>query len=113
MVFLLVVSDGLACFTVLQDAGVHEATITGGGAASVKLSQFKAANTILGNLKTALAGTYHAFGFPKYAHRYLAQVQYLFNRRFNLRTILTRLARAACGTRPCPIQAIRAAEPSC
>ena len=110
---LTVVSDGLVCFTALQEAGVHEVTVTGGGAACVKLPQFKAVNTILGNLKTALAGTYHAFGFAKYAHRYLAQVQYLFNRRFNLRTILTRLARAACATPPCPLLAIRAAESSC
>ncbi len=50
----------------------------------------------LGNLKTALAGTYHAFDFDKYAHRYLGKVQYLFNRHFNLRAILGRLARAAC-----------------
>ena len=64
-----VVSDGLACFTALQDAGVHEPTATGGGAACVKLSQFKAGNTILSNLKTAFAGTRHAFGFAKYAHR--------------------------------------------
>ena len=97
---LSVVSDGLACFTALQQAGVHEVTVTGGGAACVKLPQFKAVNNVLGNLKTALASTYHAFGFAKYAHRYLAQVQYLFNRRFNLRTILTRLARAACATHP-------------
>ena len=110
---LTVVSDGLACFTALQDVGVHEPTVTGGGAACVKLPQFKAVNTVLGNLKTALAGTYHAFGFAKYAHRYLAQVQYLFNRRFNLRTILTRLARAACCSRPCPLLTIRAAETSC
>ena len=110
---LSVVSDGLACFTALQQAGVHEVTVTGGGAACVKLPQFKAVNTVLGNLKTALAGTYHAFGFAKYAHRYLAQVQYLFNRRFNLRTILTRLARAACATHPHPLLAIRAAESSC
>jgi hypothetical protein len=41
---------------------------------------------VLGNLKTALAGTYHAFDFEKYAHRYLAEVQYLFNRRYDLRS---------------------------
>ena len=110
---LTVVSDGLGCFAALQQAGVHEPTVTGGGAASVKLPQFKAVNTVLGNLKTALAGTYHAFGFAKYAHRYLAQVQYLFNRRFNLRSMLMRLARAACSTCPCPLDAIRAAESSC
>ena len=91
---------------------MHEVTVTGGGAASVKLPQFKAVNTVLGNLNTALTGAYHAFGFSKYAHRYLAQVQYLFNRRLNLRTILAQLAHAACATHPCPLHAIRAAEPS-
>ena len=45
---LTVVSDGLACFAALQDAGVHEVTVTGGGAGSVRLPQFKAVNTILG-----------------------------------------------------------------
>ena len=66
-----------------------------------------------GNLKTALAGTYHAFSFEKYAHRYLGQVQYLFNRRFDLRSILARLARAASQAKPSPLRAIRAAELPC
>lgn len=108
------VSDGLGCFTAVQGTGIlHEQHVTGGGAASAKHPSFLAVNTILGNLKTALAGTYHAFGFVKYAHRYLAQVQYLFNRRYDLRAILMRLARVACQTWPCPLSAIRAAESSC
>jgi transposase-like protein len=108
------VSDGLGCFTVVRGMGIrHEPHVTGGGAASAKHPAFIAVNTALGNIKTALAGTYHAFGFEKYAHRYLGQIQYLFNRRFNLRTILTRLARAASVARPCPLWAIRAAEQSC
>ena len=108
------VSDGLGCFTAVRGMGIlHEQHITGGGAASVKHPSFLAVNTILGNLKTALAGTYHAFDFAKYAHRYLAQVQYLFNRRFDLRAILHRLARAACATPPCPLGTIRAAESAC
>jgi hypothetical protein len=73
------VSDGLGCFTAVRGTGVlHEPHVTGGGTASAKHPSFQAVNTVLGNLKTALAGTYHAFGFEKYAHRYLAQVQYLF-----------------------------------
>jgi transposase-like protein len=108
------VSDGLGCFTSVQGTAVlHEQHVTGGGAASAKHPTFLAVNTILGNLKTALAGTYHAFGFEKYAHRYLAQVQYLFNRRYDLRAILTRLARRSCLTIPCPLSAIRSAESSC
>ena len=57
---------------------------------------------ILGNLKTAIAGTYHAFDFDKYAHRYLGEYQYRFNRRFDLAGMLTRLVRAAArsGKRP-------------
>ena len=107
---LTVVSDGLACFAALQEAGVHEPTVTGGGAASVKLPQFRAVNTVLSNLKTALGGTYHAFDFAKYAHRYLAEVQYRFNRRFDLSAILVRLVRACVVTTPRPARQIRLAE---
>jgi len=39
----------------------HKRTVTGGAAASVKLDKFRAVNTMLGNLKTAFAGTYHSF----------------------------------------------------
>ncbi len=106
-----VVSDGLWCFRGVKLIGAeHEPIVTGGGAASTMLPQFKAINTLLGNLKTALTGTYHAFDFAKYAHRYLAEVQYRFNRRFNLASILARLLRAASITSPRPAQFIRAAE---
>ena len=106
-----VVSDGLWCFGGVQIVGAeHERIVTGGGKASTRLPQFKAVNTFLGNLKRALGGTYHAFDFAKYAHRYLAEAQYRFNRRFNLRSILARLLRAACLTSPQPAAAIRAAE---
>ena len=106
-----VVSDGLWCFGGVQIVGAeHERIVTGGGKSSTRLPQFKAVNTFLGNLKRALGGTYHAFDFAKYAHRYLAEAQYRFNRRFNLRSILPRLLRAACLTTPQPAAAIRAAE---
>lgn len=106
-----VVSDGLWCFQAVTTIGAgHERSVTGGGAASVKLPQFKAVNTLLGNLKTAFAGTYHSFDFAKYAHRYLAEVQYRFNRRFDLSTILGRLIHASAVTKPHPERCLRAAE---
>ena len=106
-----VVSDGLWCLQSVTAAGAsHERTVTGGGAGSVKLEQFRAVNTLLGNLKTAFSGTYHAFDFEKYGHRYLAEVQYRFNRRFDLSVILDRLLRASAGTSPHPERIIRAAE---
>jgi len=65
-----------------------------------------------GNLKRSLSGTYHACDFAKYAHRYLAKAQYRFNRRFNLRSILASLLRAACHSTPAPANVIRVAEAS-
>lgn len=108
-----VVSDGLACFAATTAGAVHERTVTGGGKASVKLPQFRAVNTVLSNLMTAMAGTYHAIKFAKYAHRYLAEVQYRFNRRFDLRSILRRLVRVAAGTEPHTRGFIRGAEVGC
>lgn len=106
-----VVSDGLACFKAVTTAGAsHDRTVTGGGAASVKLEQFRAVNTLLGNLKTSFSGTYHSFDFAKYGQRYLAEVQYRFNRRFDLSAILGRLLRAASLTSPHPERIVRAAE---
>ncbi|MSQ73462.1 MAG: hypothetical protein EXR27_19620 [Betaproteobacteria bacterium] len=94
-----VVSGGLWCFGAVQIVGAkHERVVTGGGKVSIGLPQFRAVNTFLGNFKRSLGGTYHAFDFAKYAHRYLAEAQYRFNRRFNLRSILARLIRAACLT---------------
>jgi ribosomal protein L37AE/L43A len=104
-----VVSDGLWCFRGVTIIGAaHKAIVTGN--AGAKLPQFKAVSTLLSNLKTALTGTYHAFDFVKYAHRYLAEAQYRFNRRFNLASILARLLRAACLIRPQPASLIRLAE---
>jgi len=106
-----VVSDGLWCFKAVTASGAtHDRTVTGGGAASVKMEKFRAVNTLLSNLKTAFSGTYHAFNFSKYAHRYLAEIQYRFNRRFDLSVILPRLLRASAVTSPHPERLIRATE---
>lgn len=108
---LTLVSDGLPCFVAMAaHAGVHDRNVTGGGAAAAKHPKFKAVNTILGNLKTALHGAYKAFNFRKYGHRYLAEFQYRFNRRFNLAAMLRRLAIAVLHGKPCPERLIRAAE---
>ena len=94
-----VVSDGLACFAAVTLAGCdHEPQVVGKQRKSTDMSCFQWVNTILGNLKTAISGTYHAFDFKKYGHRYLAEMQYRFNRRFDLAVILPRLLRAAAST---------------
>jgi len=106
-----VVSDGLWCFRGVTLIGAeHEAIVTGGGKTSAERSELKAVNTVLSNLKTALSGTYHSFKFAKYAHRYLAEVQYRFNRRYDLAAIFSRLLRAAALTPPQPGRLLLAAE---
>ena len=97
-----VVSDGLACFGGVTTAGcVHEPIVTGGGKAAVERPEFRWVNTMLGNVKNALCGTYHAVR-PKYAQRYLAEFEYRFNRRFDLPDIIPRLVYVALRTPPMP-----------
>lgn len=107
----VVVSDGLSCFRIVGDVVEEHTRITvGSGRQSVKRPEFRWVNTLLGNLKTAISGTYHAFKYAKYANRYLAEFQYRFNRRFDLASMLTRLLRAAACTRPCSGTHLRSAE---
>ena len=106
------VSDGLWGFqgVTAQEGVLHQVYVTGHGKQAAQHPQFHWVNTLLGNLKTALAGTYHAFGFAKYAKRYLAEFQYRFNRRFDLASMLPRLLRAAATTAPQPLRKLRLSE---
>lgn len=106
-----VVSDGTNAFVQVRQAGaVHERHITGGGRQGAKTPQLHWVNTVLGNLKTSMAGTYHAFDHKRYATRYLAEFCYRFNRRFNLPLMLPRLLRALASTGPLPLKKLRRSE---
>jgi transposase-like protein len=97
-----VVSDGLRCFNAFGETGcTHTAIITGSGKKSSKHPAFTWVNTVLGNLKNSLSGTYHSFR-PMYSERYLAEFQYRFNRRFNLKKMIPRFVYVAARTSPCP-----------
>lgn len=72
--------------------------------------KFRAVNTLIGNIKTALSGTYHAVDFAKYGYRYLAEVQFRFNRRYDMRSILRGLLRALVTAPKQPERGIRVAE---
>ena len=98
----VVTSDGLFGFEVLHRLGFERKdVIAGKGKVGCEVDAFKWLKVILGNLKTSLSGTHHAFAFRKYAHRYLAEVQYRFNSRFDLGTMVTRLASAIMQAKPC------------
>ncbi len=106
-------SDGLACFTAVTEAGcIHQPTVVAGRKPK-DLTEFQWINTVLGNLKTSLTGSYHAFNFRKYSARYLAAFTYRFNRRFDLSTLHQRLLIAAARCDAHPEHTIRLAETHC
>lgn len=102
-----VLSDGLACFAAVTDAGcTHHVEIVGQRKPR-DLPQFKWVNTVLGNLKTMLSGAYKAFGYAKYADRYLGAFAYRFNRRFDLAGLVVRLIVDVCRGKATPERVIR------
>jgi len=109
----LVVSDGLACWAGVVDAGSQHAPEIVGGRHPKDLPGFRWINTVLSNVKTSLHGAYHAFKFNKYAERYLGAIAYRFNRRFGLAALPARLLRAAVTLGPRPERILRLAADSC
>ena len=57
-----VISDGLACFAAVTEVGCTHEPFVVGQLKPKDLPQFNAINTTLGNLKTAIAGTYEPVG---------------------------------------------------
>jgi transposase-like protein len=105
-----VVTDGLACFSGVTAAGcTHHPAVTGSGRKAAQWIAFKWVNTTLGNIKSAITGTYRAIR-PKHVPRYLASFAYRFNRRYDLTTILTRLGYVAVRTPPMPYRLLKLAE---
>ncbi|WP_324732129.1 IS1595 family transposase [Pseudomonas paeninsulae] len=105
-----VFSDGLACFRAFDARECqHFSIVTGSGRASAQHPTFKWVNTLLGNVKNALTGTFHAFDL-KHAPRYLAEFEYRFNRRFDLGAMIERFSYAALRTPPMPYRLLKLAE---
>src|SRR5215212_1503510 len=105
-----VVSDGLSCWPAVEKAGcTHVAMAVGSGKRAASWTPFRGVNTTLGNIKTALAGTCHHVS-AKHARSYLTGFAYRFNRRFQLDSIVERLAWAATRTAPQPYRLITADE---
>ena len=105
-----VLSDGLACFAAVTEAGCTHRVEIVGQRKPRDLPQFKWVNTVLGNLKTMLSGAYKAFGYGKYADRYLGAFAYRFNRRFDLAGLVVRLIVDVCRSLATPRRVIRQAE---
>jgi transposase-like protein len=105
-----VCSDGLACFSAVTAAGcAHTPTVMSGPGSAQRRHVLNWVDTMLGNVKNAIHGTYHAIR-PKHLPRYLAEFSYRFNRRYDLAGMLARLATAAAQTPPMPYRLVKLAE---
>ena len=107
------ITDGYSSLSAAGDGiAWHDAVVVSPGKSS-DLDCFRWINTVIGNTKNSMRGTYHGFKVSKYARRYLSEVQYRFNRRFQLEDLVPRLLYACTLTGPRRLDWIRAAEYSC
>ena len=103
-------SDGFRCFAGVTEAGcTHTPVKTGSGAKAARNPRFKWVNTVLGNIKSAMVGTYRAVR-AKHVPRYLAEFEYRFNRRYRLETMIDRLAYVSLRTAPMPYRLLKLAD---
>lgn len=105
-----VCSDGLSCFSAVSQAGCgHEPKVMSGPGSLHRRRALRWVDTMLGNVKNAIHGTYHAIAH-KHLPRYLAEFCWRFNRRFDLTNLLPRLAVIATRTPPMPYRLVKLAE---
>jgi hypothetical protein len=108
----LTVSDGLACFAAAADLVADHERVVVGHRESCDLECLHWVNTLLGNIKSSVQGTYSGFKFDKYATRYLGEEEYRLDRRLDPPLMLHRMPRVCALTTVRPGKWIRSAEAS-
>ena len=66
-------------------------------------------STLHAKARATVSGAYKAFGYAKYADRYLGAFTYRFNRRFDLADLVVRLVVDVCRCKATPARVIRQA----
>jgi transposase-like protein len=104
-----VLTDGLKCFKGVADAGcAHIPIATGSGRKAARHPAFRWVNTVLGNIKCAILGTYRSV-HRKHIARTLAEFEWRFNHRTHLAAMIPILAHAAVRTAPAPYRYLKLA----
>ena len=99
-----------SCWSALDEAACsHQAIRTGSGRQAARMASFKWVNTTLGNIKSAITGTYRKLG-PDHAGRYLASFAWRYNRRYQLQTMIPRFVHSAARTQPMPYRPLIASD---
>jgi len=106
----LVTTDGFNCFPGINDTACNHVSIPATlGEEYDEFKIFKWVNTMIGNVKNSIHGTYHAVS-KNHLPRYLAEFCYRFNRRFQLDKMVDRLLSVALRTPPMPQRLLKLAE---
>ena len=102
-----VVSDGLSCWPAVEKAGCqHFPMATGSGKRAASWAPFQWVNTTAWATSRPRSPAPTTTSAPSMRSRYLTSFAYRFNRRFQLDSIVERLAWAAVHTAPQPYRVI-------
>ena len=104
-------TDGLGAFNALSERGHAHTTVAGPKRrARTETKNARWVNVVLANVKHSLSGVYHSIRQKKYARRYLAEATWRFNRPFDLKELVPRLAKAMVASGPQSEQTLRKAS---
>ena len=102
-----VVTDGLSCWTAVEQAGCdHFPMVTGSAAAGRQVGAVSTGSTPRWATSRRRSPAPTITSAPKHAQRYLASYAWRFNRRYQLDTLTERLAYACARTAPHPYRVI-------
>jgi len=106
----VVISDMYNPFNCLEDmVAVHGRVKASEIYYDPKNKIFHWVNTMIGNVKKAIHGTYHSVS-SRHLPRYLAEFCFRFNNRFIIGAMITNLAKQAANTKPRPQRILKLAE---
>ena len=107
-----VVTDGYRPFSKICDVvDLHHSINTAGIYKDPNNKLFHWVNTMIGNVKRSIHGTYHSVS-SKHLPRYLAEFSFRFNNRFDMGSMIEVLIKQAVKTSPLPHYKLKRAEVS-
>ena len=106
----IVTTDGFRPFSnICEVVDLHHSIKTEGIYDDANNTLFHWVNTMIGNVKRAIHGTYHSVS-SKHLPRYLAEFSFLFNNRFHMGSMIDVLLKQATRTNPLPHYKLKLAE---
>jgi transposase-like protein len=108
----VVITDGFRPFSrICEVVDMHHSINATGIYDDPENKFFHWVNTMIGNVKRAIHGTYHSVS-PKHLPRYLAEFSFRFNNRFQMASMIGVFIEQAVKTPPLPYHKLKLAEES-